>query len=682
SGAADLRRCAGAANSFSPLPSVVQTIKAANQDSKIGAGEKCGLATASSVSNDFAFNGTLVMHSGPLDLTGGGDLAGTVLVQAGAEINFLAGTFALNDGLVFNGLGVGNIGGGADDANLEVKEGMTETKETWNLREKGTISGTGTLIVSKEMNWTGGAMKDAGVTRIDEGAKLNITGADVVKTLDARTLENAGTVELRGDNGHLKVYNEATIKNLAMRTFTLFDKTSILQGGGLPSTFINEGGFKKDGAGVAESKVELNFTNIAVVDNVRVGSELQFHGQFLFADGQVGGAGDVHYFGNVDWRNGKLIDESPTVSTARTEFKGGITVTFSTAGNKEISNRIVTNNATIDWSAGGFLLQHHALFENAGSFNINGDLTVEVHDQARFDNLVSGRVSKTQGTLSAVIKLVIDPIVVLPGPTSGIFNNAGTVQILTVGGIAQGTLVIQTRGEHTGLFDAPAGAVIRFDGRPGRALIAFPPVNTFKQSALAGASPPSLNGNGLYIVENQMEIRLDQVLLNPTNFELFGAVENEMSLGGGVVTGTGANSILSPRNMEWLEGTVRDNVTLQILKDSQLEFFGTGDMKLSNAKLINRGTVTWTAGDIQVAAGATITTDGADGQGLFDIKTDSRIRNTDNLAGKFFVTNQGIVRKSLSPGGNQVTNIEMDAEFTNGGMREQLDGTIKFRNDP
>ena len=62
----------------------------------------------------------------------------------------------------------------------------------------GTLRGTGTVTVTGALNWTGGAMLDAGKTRIAASATGTISGGNVKDLAVNRVLENAGTLLVSG----------------------------------------------------------------------------------------------------------------------------------------------------------------------------------------------------------------------------------------------------------------------------------------------------------------------------------------------------------------------------------------------------------------------------------------------------------------------------------------------------
>ena len=152
-----------------------------------------GLANAT-----FAFNvGTV---SPEFDLTAGGGTDNIVDVEGG-DLNRL---FMYMPG--FNAL---NISGGTLD--LQTDLSIPDFSESG-----GTLTGQANLSVYQDAIWSGGAMDGNGVTKIDEGASLAITGsADI---LGGRAIENLGSMtwsggtitgDTEGDKGALQNWADA-----------------------------------------------------------------------------------------------------------------------------------------------------------------------------------------------------------------------------------------------------------------------------------------------------------------------------------------------------------------------------------------------------------------------------------------------------------------------------------------
>jgi len=158
------------------------------------------LARASSVSGDFRFSGELHQVSEALDLTGGGEFSGSFQGDADTTLNFLNGTFAVNDGMVFTGLGEVNVGGGqaGGSGDVRVKPGTVQAEDIWNVKRDGTIEGEGTFLIKKRLNWSGGEMKGPGTTEIATGAVFSISGNDDKKMVNGRVLSIHGSTDFSG----------------------------------------------------------------------------------------------------------------------------------------------------------------------------------------------------------------------------------------------------------------------------------------------------------------------------------------------------------------------------------------------------------------------------------------------------------------------------------------------------
>lgn len=113
-------------------------------------------------------------------------VGGAITVEAGVSLNFTAGQSILLDGTAFTGDGLLCVAG----ADLQV-EGTVSAQNVQLL--SGDIGGSGTFIVTEDMDWRGGSMQDSGTTSISSGATLTIDGLSPTYILEGgRTLDNSG----------------------------------------------------------------------------------------------------------------------------------------------------------------------------------------------------------------------------------------------------------------------------------------------------------------------------------------------------------------------------------------------------------------------------------------------------------------------------------------------------------
>ena len=119
-----------------------------------------------------------------------GDVA---CIPAGFTVNHTTGTTTiqtlLSPGTLVHSGGTLNVTG----------TGANESDVADYTLSGGTLGGTGTLVVSDTMSWTGGSMEGAGVTRVAGGASLVREPENTVFLETGRGVENVGTIDLRTD---------------------------------------------------------------------------------------------------------------------------------------------------------------------------------------------------------------------------------------------------------------------------------------------------------------------------------------------------------------------------------------------------------------------------------------------------------------------------------------------------
>ena len=110
----------------------------------------------------------------------------------------------------------------------------------------GTLSGSGTLVVTNVMNWTGGTLTGSGETRISLGAELNIAG-DSGRELLGHTINNAGTA-IWTNSAHIRAYGGAVWTNQQSGVLEIQNNQMIHTGGsGNGLRLDNAGTVRKSG---------------------------------------------------------------------------------------------------------------------------------------------------------------------------------------------------------------------------------------------------------------------------------------------------------------------------------------------------------------------------------------------------------------------------------------------------
>jgi hypothetical protein len=256
-------------------------------------------ASTGTTESGVSFNnyGDTQIHSGTLQLVGGGLNNGTMEVGAGTTLSLGGVTF--NAGTASSITGAGNFTVSADSATLSgllnlsgahtfsggtaelngnyicTNNTMVISGGTANFDGTGTVApstltlssgslgGSNVVTAGGLMTWTGGAMSGTGRTVISPGATLTIANPSFL-TITTRTLDNAGTTVWTGAaNINL---NAAVITNRAGALFNAQNAAPISFGGGAPR-FDNAGTFRKSvSIGTTTIGGSVSFTNYGTVD--------------------------------------------------------------------------------------------------------------------------------------------------------------------------------------------------------------------------------------------------------------------------------------------------------------------------------------------------------------------------------------------------------------------------------
>ena len=168
----------------------------------------------------------------------------------------------------------------------------------------GVLTGSDTVTVSGQTNWSSGVMSGTGDTLVQGG--LQPSGS--TEFLDARTLSNPGAATLQSNDVFEQSYG-GTIQNLAGATLTILDGVNWLTGTGT-GTINNQGAIIVN-AGTATSTVvpDLNNTGSVVVQQ----GTLKLKG-----NGLVGGIYIIDAAGD-------LMDGSDSITTSSSAFPGVFT---------------------------------------------------------------------------------------------------------------------------------------------------------------------------------------------------------------------------------------------------------------------------------------------------------------------------------------------------------------------
>jgi hypothetical protein len=349
----------------------------------------------------------------------------------------------------------------------------TETVQITQLNLNGTITGLATLIITDALNWAGGTMSGAGVTRIPAGAALNLTSANT-KSQITRLLESLGTITWSDGAWNLsdgaEIDNQATFEwqtddNLswANQGESLTNSGTITKSGGaatkvIAPPFDNSGTLDIQSGAVQTAA----FTNTGTVD-IGSGTTLSLPGTStldntitIAADGLLAyptgshtwiggfaplGGGPINVGGTVTMG----AADTETVQIAQLNLSGTITglatlvitdalnwtsgtmsgagvtripvnaaLNLTTGNTKSQITRLLESLGTITWSDGAWNLSDGAEIDNQATFEWQTDDNLSWANQG--ESLTnSGTITKSGG---AATKVIAPP-----------FDNSGTLDI-------------------------------------------------------------------------------------------------------------------------------------------------------------------------------------------------------------------------------------------------------------
>lgn len=592
-----------------------------------------------------------------------------------------------------------------------------------------TLSGAGDLTVNGLFTWTEGSVDGSG--RIIANGGL-VIGGNAHKFFSGRTLDNAGTATWSG-NGAIVMESGAVFNNLPGGTFEVQTDSNI-SGGSFcgPAAFNNMGSLIKSVGSSGDPTIIgtcVDFTNDGSLNvlageldvtlepggtssgsfNVAAGAKLAVYPRIahtLEASSTVAGAGDVRVTGgsggtlNVagTYAVTGATDVDATVNFARdtivpaltlTSFgtltgtgtltvtnaltwAGGTmdglghtiasgTLTISGSSSKLIRSRTLNNAGTAIWSgSASIVMQGGAIFNNlpGATFDVQKDgLLLAGLGSNTFNN--AGTFAKSTG----VGTMAISPI----------FNNSGTVQVLT------GTLSLRGGGTSSGALDVPAGATLDFRGG----------THTLdSNSSVTGAGVVSfasgtVNLLGSYTITGNTQVSGGTANFNPG--ATIGDVGNPLTISGGtanfssgdtitttnlVLSGgtlTGSSDVTVSDVLTWTRGTMSG--AAQTIANGTLEIGGTFSKILDTRTLENRGAATWSGtGPIAGRNGATLSNPAA---ATLAIIGDASFQHSFGTRPTF--ANAGSVTKSAGSG---ISTIQ--ASFDNSGTVTVGSGTLSL----
>ncbi len=671
-----------------------------------------GSGTAT-VGVNFTNLGMVTNLIGILNFDGGGFIAGSYDIAAGATIDFAGGSFTMGVPPIISGSGLFEYTGNTLTLVQDVAPGLVLAGGHLVLgpafQDHGgitnlTLSGSA-LISTNTVRGTftckGGNL--TGPITVAGGGVMNISGGLILQNL----VTNAGSVTMTG-TANLEVFNNGSayrggVYNLPGALWDIQTSASIGSAGYGGEFFNNAGSFvKSQGSGTAG--VGVNFTNTGTVSNLAgilnfVGGGLLAGSYNAASNTTIGFTGGSFTMGVPPVISGSgLCDFTGTTLTLKEDVApnlvlaagnvvlgpafqdlGGIT-NLTLSGSALTGTNTVTGTFTCEGGilaapitiAGGGLMNINGvvnlqnLLTNAGTVTMTGTGNLEVYNNG------SGYRGGVYNLPGALWEIETNANIGNAGYGDEFFNNAGTflkslgsgatvigVSFTNTGTVTNlaGSLNFFGGGLVGGSYDTASKANIYFSG--GSFTMGVPPVIT-------GSGLCELNGGTLTLTENippNLVLAGGDVVLGP-GFQDFGGITN-LTLTGSILVST--NTVIG--TITWAGGTIASPLT--IARGGVMNIIQ--GVTLENV-LTNAGTVTMT-GNAYLAVynngsgfrGGVYNLVGA----LWNIETNADIATAGY--GEEFFNNAGTFLKS---GGSTAAYVGVN--FTNTGTVSNLAGFLNF----
>lgn len=543
----------------------------------------------------------------------------------------------------------------------------------------GAITGNANLDITGQMSWMKGSMAGNGVTTINPGAALAISGSDQ-KDLVQRTLRNQGAISWSG-TGEFKLRNHAHIQNEAGALFEIYNNVRmdfvLADSGG---SFTNAGTLTKSGSG-GETQIDPVFINTSsgVVNahsgilrfergdtitasagtfNISAGNQLVLAERtFVFDGASFDGSGTVRIFDkDSDGSRVKVeatgsgitvnagvnmeLDESGAmfkgdgpviINGTFTLIQGAISGTggFTVNGSFDLNG---SNSKELD---GRTLTIAGAMYRTgSGTFNLTNNAVISIQNGATFDIQTNGTLAFVEplgGSVvnaGAIVKSAgTDAAIALPLYNTGaIIVNSSTLQLTRGGSHSNTTLTVG------------AGAFLNFNGG----------VHFLDDVFLTGGGTVQFSKDSINVVGPGMALDA------PTT----------LAIAGGVLAGDG--EVIANGAVEWTGGVIDGSGVFTA--NSTLNIGGTNNKTLKGRTLANAGAAVWSGNkDISFENGAALMNlPGAS----FDAQTNQALVAVAPLGGTFH--NAGTLSKSAGTGISII-----GTSFINSGTVNVNSGTIQ-----
>jgi uncharacterized repeat protein (TIGR01451 family) len=244
----------------------------------------------------------------------------------------------------------------------------------------GVLTGPGTVSIGSAMEWTAGTMSGAGTTRVEVGARLDMTGS-TPKGLDTRTVDVAGTAlwtagTVSAGNASFNVLGTGVFD---VQSADLFEWTpgeprsdvsiagSLVRSGSTGTVSFTTGVNNSGTIDVQSGTLLLGGNGVGMSDGsviVALGARLDFSGtatHTLAAGSSVAGQGDLYVTGgSVSVAGSYDVSGSTDVSAGSIAFEslgGAVTARATISGGAVTGAGSLTIGSVVFWTGGSVALQ-------------------------------------------------------------------------------------------------------------------------------------------------------------------------------------------------------------------------------------------------------------------------------------------------------------------------------------
>ena len=518
----------------------------------------------------------------------------------------------------------------------------------------GTLTGSGSLVVTAVSTWSGGTMSLVG--GLANAGTLTISGTST-KVLSNGAISNSGTI-VHTNTGHLQ-FASGTLNNLTGSVYDFQSSGGFSNGGGTNSV-SNAGTFRKSiYTGTTSIASGVVFNNNGGTFNVQSGTlSIAGGGSSTGGTYTVAANAAVDYTGGTQTFSGRqsgtgagvvrISGGTLLISTSNADTLDFHGTLFEIAGGTVNALGILRNIGNVGWSGG--TITGTGGFSNADTLTLSGTSTKilsngTINNSGTILHTNTGFLQFASGTLNNLAGAIYD------FQSSGGFSNGGGANAVNNNA---GTF---RKSIYTGMATIASGVVFNNNGGAldvlsGTLSIAGGGTSTGGTITVGLGAVLNPNGGGAYTYTGLHT----------------GSGDGSIQLSAGTLTigAGGATFNFSPGLFQWTAGTITGAT---LTNAGTLTISGTSTKVLSNGAISNSGTIVHTnTGHLQFASGTLNNLTGS----VYDFQSSGGFSNG---GGTNNVNNAGTFRKSIYTG---TTSIASGVTFSNSGTVEVQSGTLSF----